>query len=96
LRLDTLEIDEKTGFNRPEHLRAIPSLDQDYKRLYGLRPDIESINRGVDDAHYLRRARSWGHARQELNLLGYAIMVNCVTRHRWRSQRGAEPIALPG
>jgi hypothetical protein len=30
------------------------------------------------DAHYLGRAHSLGHARQHLNLLGYALMVNSL------------------
>ena len=38
----------------------------------------ESINRGLEDTLYLNRAHSVGHARQHVNLLGYAIMVNSL------------------
>ena len=47
-------------------------------RLYGRRSDAESINRGLEDSLYLRRAHSVGHARQHVNLLGYALMVNSL------------------
>ena len=40
------------------------------------RNDAESINRNLEDTLWLGRAHSIGHARQHLNLLGYALMVN--------------------
>lgn len=80
VRLDTTDEDRKRRFNRTEHVRPIPPGDADYKPLYGRRADIESINRGLDDTLYLTRAHSVGSARQTLDLLGYAIMVNAYAR----------------
>ncbi|MDQ3637679.1 MAG: hypothetical protein M3426_06740, partial [Actinomycetota bacterium] len=55
--------------------------------LYSRRNDSESINRGLDDSMWLGRAHSIGHARQHLNLIGYALMVNSLTiyEHQRRS-----------
>lgn len=46
-----------------ENVRPIPPGDPDLVHLYRRRNDIESVNRGVDDSLYLRRAHSKGHAR---------------------------------
>jgi hypothetical protein len=81
-RLDITEQDRRRGLNRTECLRPIPPSDQDYARLYPRRADAESINRGLDDTHYLTRAHSVGHARQALDLLGFAIRVNALARAR--------------
>ena len=78
IRLDSDAADRARGFNRTEYVRAIPPGDPDFKALYGRRADAESINRGLEDSLYLRRAHSVGHARQALNLLGYALMVNSL------------------
>lgn len=40
------------------------------------------MNRALEDTMWLRRAHSLGHRRQLLNLLGYALMVNSLTRSR--------------
>ena len=86
VRLHGNSKDTARGLNRTENLRPIPPGDPDFKRLYPLRNDIESINRHLDDTHYLRRAHSLGHQRQLLNLLGYALVVNSLTRHRHRQR----------
>jgi hypothetical protein len=78
VRLDSDAADRAQGFNRTEYVRAIPPSDPDFKALYSRRADAESINRGLEDSLYLRRAHSVGHARQALNLLGYALMVNSL------------------
>lgn len=59
----------------------------DFKALYGRRNDSESINRGLIDTLYLGRAHSVGHARQHVNLLGYALMVNALALHQHRRRR---------
>jgi hypothetical protein len=51
------------------------------------RSDSESINRGLEDTLYLNRAHSVGHARQHVNLLGYAIMVNSLALHEYRQRQ---------
>ena len=78
VRLHGNDEDAARGFNRPENVRPIPPSDEDFPALYARRNDAESINRGVDDSMYLRRAHSFGHARQHVNLLGFALMVNSL------------------
>ena len=41
----------------------------------------------IDDSMWLSRAHSVGHARQHLNLIGYALMVNSLAllEHRQRA-----------
>jgi hypothetical protein len=63
------------------NVRPIPPSDPDFAALFSRRNDAESINRGIVDAHYLGRAHSLGHARQHLNLLGYALMANSLALH---------------
>ncbi len=36
--------DTKTGFNRCEYLRVVPTTSNNHKRLYGMRQDTESLN----------------------------------------------------
>jgi hypothetical protein len=65
----------------------------DFPGLYSRRNDAESINRGIVDAHYLGRAHSLGHARQHLNLLGYAPMVNSLAIYDQALRRVGPPTA---
>jgi hypothetical protein len=81
-RLDITDDDRRRKFNRTEHLRPIPPSDPDYAGLYPRRADAESINRGLNDNHYLTRAHSVGQARQLCDLLGFGIMVNGLARTR--------------
>jgi hypothetical protein len=87
VRLDLTDEDRKRGFNRTEHLRPIPPGDDDYRRLYPRRPDIESINRALDDSLWLKRAHSVGHARQLVDLMGYVLRLNSIALHRHRRTR---------
>ena len=80
-----------TASTTEAHLRPIPPDDPDFKRLYPRRNDAESINRGVDDSLWLGRAHSLGHARQHVDLLGYALMVNGIALHRHAKRR--QPLA---
>lgn len=68
--------DTRRKLNRTENLRPIPPTDPDFAGLFRQRNDAESINRGLDDTLFLRRAHSVGHRRQWINLLGYALTVN--------------------
>jgi hypothetical protein len=74
-------------FNRTENVRPIPQSDPDFHRLYGRRNDAESINRDLVDSMWLGRAHSLGHARQRVNLLGYALMVNSLALLEHRERR---------
>ena len=93
MRLHGNDHDTARKLNRTENLRPIPPTDPDFKRLYPRRNDAESINRDLDDTLYLRRAHSVGHARQHLNLIGYALVVNGVTVHRYGRHRAPDRLA---
>jgi hypothetical protein len=79
VRLHGTEEDAARRFNRTENVRVIPPSDPYFRGLYARRNDAESINRGVVDSMYLGRAHSVGHLRQQVNLLGYALMVNSLS-----------------
>ena len=87
VRLHGNDGDAARKFNRTENVRVIPPSDPDFKALYARRNDAESINRAIDDSMWLSRAHSVGHARQHLNLIGYALMVNSLAllEHRQRA-----------
>jgi len=89
VRLHGTPADADRKLNRTENLRPIPPDDPDFKRLYPRRNDAESINRGLDDSLWLGRAHSLGHARQHVDLLGYALMVNGIALHRHAKRRPA-------
>jgi hypothetical protein len=78
VRLHGADHDADRKVNRPENVRAIAPSDPDFARLFRRRNDAESINRALDDTLYLGRAHSVGHARQQLNILGFALMVNSL------------------
>jgi hypothetical protein len=84
--------DTARRFNRTENVRPIPPTDPDFARLYPRRNDAESINRNLEDTLWLGRAHSLGHARQHLNLLGYALMVNGLALYRYQ-HRAPDQIA---
>jgi len=85
VRLHSDSYDTRRRFNRTENVRPIPPSDPDFARLHARRNDSESINRGLDDSLYLGRAHCVGFARQLVNLLGYALMVNGLAlEHRHR------------
>ena len=86
LRLHQNEEDDRRRVNRPENLRAIPEGTADYDRLHPLRPDAESINRGVDDSLYIKRASALGWRRLMVDLLGHARLVNAITLARCRAR----------
>jgi len=93
VRLHGTAEDTSRRFNRTENVRVIPPSDPDFTRLYRRRNDAESINRGVVDSLYLGRAHSVGHARQMVDLLGYALMVNSLALHLDRAREPLAPAA---
>ena len=78
LRLDQAEDDVATGFNREEHLRAIPPDDPDHAAIYGRRNDTESGNRLLDDSMLRERAHTVGWRRQLLDVMCWAAVRNAV------------------
>jgi hypothetical protein len=92
VRLHGNDEDAKRRFNRTENVRPIAPSDPDFTSLFRIRNDAESINRGLEDTLYLRRAHSVGHRRQLVNLLGWALVVNSAAL-RGHARRAAEPPA---
>ncbi|MGI8686289.1 MAG: hypothetical protein ACR2MO_14575 [Acidimicrobiales bacterium] len=82
VRLDTTDEDTARKLNRTEYVRAIPTDDDDWARLYPRRSDAESINRALDDTLWLRRAHSKGRKRQLFELMGFALMTNALAVYR--------------
>ena len=92
LRLDQTADDIAAGFNREEHLRAIPPGDPDHDRLYGRRNDTESGNRLLDDSMLRERAHTVGRRRQLLNLITWAAVRNAsAVRQHARPATGDPP-----
>ncbi|MGI9193645.1 MAG: hypothetical protein ACR2FO_03945 [Actinomycetota bacterium] len=79
--------DKARRFNRTENIRPISPTEPAFKKLFGRRNDCEAINRDLVDSMWLGRAHSVGHARQHLNLIGYAVMVNALALHQHRKRR---------
>ena len=93
VRLHQNEDDRRRKFNRTENLRPIPPSDPDFPRLYGRRNDSESLNRSLEDTLFLGRAHSLGWRRQQVEMLGWAVMVNVLTMARHRAAEDLEAAA---
>jgi hypothetical protein len=92
VRLHGNDEDRTRRFNRTENVRPIPPSDPDFPRLYARRNDAESINRHLEDTLFLGRAHSVGCLRQQVDLIGYALLVNGLTVLR-HERRGRLPAA---
>jgi len=68
--------DDARDLNRTENLRPIPESSAAFARLHVLRPDAESINRGIEDSLFINRASAKGWRRQMVDLLSHARLVN--------------------
>ena len=93
VRLHQDNDDRRRKFNRTENVRPIPPSDPDFPRLYGRRNDSESLNRSLEDTLFLCRAHSLGWRRQQVEMLGWAVMVNALTMARHRTAEGLEAAA---
>ncbi len=92
VRLHANDEDTNRRFNRTENVRPIPPSDPDFARLYARRNDAESINRNLEDTLFLGRAHSLGSLRQQVDLIGYALLVNGLSLLR-HERRGRLPAA---
>ena len=92
VRLHANDEDRTRHLNRTENVRPIPPSDPDFARLYARRNDAESINRNLEDTLFLGRAHSVGRIRQQVDLIGYALLVNGLTLLR-HERRGSLPAA---
>ncbi len=93
VRLQQDKPDKTRKFNTTENVRPIPPSDPDFPRLYGRRNDAESLNRGLEDTLFLGRAHSLCWRRQQVEMIGWALMVNAMTLARHRSAGGLEKAA---
>jgi hypothetical protein len=93
VRLHQNEEDRRRRFNRTENVRPIPPSDPDFPSLYGRRNDSESLNRSLEDTLFLGRAHSLGCRRQQVEMLGWALMVNALTIARHRAAEDLEAAA---
>jgi hypothetical protein len=92
VRLHANDEDRTRRFNRTENIRPILPNDPDFARLYARRNDAESINRNLEDTLFLGRAHSVGRLRRQVDLIGYALLVNGLTVLR-HERRGRLPTA---
>ncbi len=81
VRLDQNDEDAKRDFNTAEHLRQIPPGTATFDRLYGHRPDSESLNAVLDTTWRHKRIIAYGADRQTLAVLGFAQSQNSIARH---------------
>jgi len=86
LSLHQTKEDRRRRVNRTENLRPIPEGTVDFARLHVLRPDAESINRGIEDSLFINRATAKGWRRQLVDLLGHARLINAITLARCRAR----------
>ena len=93
VRLHQNEGDRRRRFNRTENVRPIPPSDPDFPSLYGRRNDSESLNRSLEDTLFLGRAHSLGWRRQQVEMLGWALMVNALTMARHRAAEDLQAAA---
>lgn len=66
------------GHGRPDQLRLLPESDPHFQRLYGLRNDSESINRGYKRTLIADRAAARGWRRQVLDLSSWGVLTNAL------------------
>ena len=80
IRLDQNDADTNRDFNTAEHLRQIPPGTATFDRLYGYRPDSESLNAVLDTTWRHKRIIAFGAERQTLVVLGFAQSQNAISR----------------
>jgi hypothetical protein len=69
------------SFNRAHYLRAYTPLDpEEWQRVYGMRPDVESNNNQIERAWYGQRIPAWGVHNQSLIMLGFALATAAKAR----------------
>ena len=74
-------------------LVATSALVRDFSRLCGRRNDSESLNGSVEDTPFLGGAHSLGWRRQQVEMLGWAVMVKRLTMARHSVVEGLEAAA---
>lgn len=79
--------DKRRKYLRTAHVRVIGPANTDFEIYYRMRRDSESLNRTIEDSLYRHhRAHSVGRARNQVDMLGLAGLINALTRERMRRQ----------
>src|SRR5438552_248453 len=83
--------DKKAGYPRAAHVRAIGPTNPDFEIYRRMRNNSESLNRAAEDSLYgHHRTHSEGWARQRVDMLGLAGLINALTRERMRKDQLAK------
>ncbi|MGW2280211.1 hypothetical protein [Streptomyces sp. NPDC001770] len=77
--------DAERDFHRAEHLQQIPEPTRVHQDVYPYRSDAESLHNQLDQSLWNGRMISYGLARQNIYLLGFALSQN-ATSHRVHSE----------
>lgn len=85
----TSAADDKSGFNRSENVRQVAYHAEQYSQIRSRVSDAESINRAINDALPLKRARSFGYRGVLANALSHALIMNSVSRARYQARTAA-------
>ena len=73
---------------RTAHVRVIGPASDNFWIYSKMRGDSESLNRKIEDSLYRNhRARSVGWARQQIDMIGLAGLINALSRERIRRSR---------
>jgi len=80
---------DSSGFNRSENVRQVPFHSEQFGQIRKLCGDAESINRTINDALPEGRARSYGYRGVLANVLTHALVINSVSRVRYRARTAA-------
>jgi hypothetical protein len=89
--LYTTPKDRARGYNRTAHVRMVARGTPQFSIYADLRGDSESVHDNLKASLYRsRRAHSKGWRRQQVDMLGYAGLVNAITRARLREREAAE------
>ncbi|MEU9851031.1 hypothetical protein [Streptomyces sp. NPDC047985] len=68
--------DSERDLHRAEHLQQIPQDTRAHQLLYPYRSDAVSLHNQLDQSLWNRRMISYGLARQEVYVLGFALSQN--------------------
>lgn len=78
IRIFSSEDDIASSRPRPSFLRSIPEEDPDFRALFGIREDAESMHNNLKSQRRNRRAKAKGLPRRELFAHGYQLVNNIM------------------
>ncbi len=90
IRQSSTDEEARLDERRTRSLRAIPEGDPDFRKLFGLREDTESMHNDLKDRYWNRRARSVGHQRRTLDEIGYQLHQGITALIAWQIRTDGE------